>query len=338
MDIKESVLSAHSPHAIQVLLGRSLDYAGLFPPAQLPLDEALSEFTRCQRDPHAWLLARFVLPAARVAEFAQLAAPALTEAESLHQPWHLTALMRSVPSTDEALRILRGDAQMFRALVDARPSAVIIDSCELPLPEEVCLTHDQEIARGFFAEAEKIFDEFNLRIPIFWEVNLKHSFAHIALAAHQSNGLQAGRTCLKFRTGGLTASAIVSAETLAHAFYLAQREHVPFKLTAGLHSAIRHFDSKVGGELFGFLNVFAAAVLGWTHQLSESEIRILLEEKDPQAIKITADGLAWKKYLATIAQIQAVRMTGLRSFGSCSFYEPIEELRQLNLLAPYITD
>lgn len=320
-------------NAVKTLMLRSLDYAGVFPPAQLPMNEAIKEFAACRNDPNEWLLARFVLPAARIGEFAQCAAAEMAEAGQTHNPWHLTGLFRSAASIGDALSILRSDAQLLRKFVDSHPNALVVDSCELPLPEELLGTHDQELARGFLDAALQVFDEFNLRGPLFWEVNLNKPFAHFAHAAHQANLSQSGRVCLKYRTGGLTPAAIVSPEALARAFRTASEERIPFKLTAGLHLPMRHFDASVGADLFGFLNVFAAAALSWKHKLSETELTLLLSEKDPQSIIFAADGLSWKGYHAGISDIRSMRSEGLRSFGSCSFYEPIEELKSLQLLS-----
>lgn len=54
--------------ARHALLGRLIDHAPLFPPASLPLDEALVAHERARSGPDAWLLNRFVVPASRVAE------------------------------------------------------------------------------------------------------------------------------------------------------------------------------------------------------------------------------------------------------------------------------
>lgn len=321
-----------SVDALKALMLRSLDYAGVFPPAQLPMNDAVKEFVRCRQDKNEWFLARFVLPVARIGEFVQLAGAELAEAAAVHQPWNLTGLIRSGASIDEALAVLRSDAKLLRGLIDTHPDALTVDSCELPLPEEVINSHDQEIARGFFAAALKIFDENNFHGPVFWEVNLKKSFEHVALAAHHANLLQAGRVCLKFRTGGLTAASIVSPENLARAFKVARDGHVPFKLTAGLHLGMRHYDSSVGADLFGFINVFAAAVLSATHSLSETEIQLMLEEKDSAAFVFASGKLSWKNYEAGVTEIRNARTSGLRSFGSCSFFEPIEDMKKLKLL------
>jgi hypothetical protein len=56
--------------ARRALLSALFDHAPLFPPASLPLDEALSEDRRARESEHAWLLGRFVCPAAQLAELA----------------------------------------------------------------------------------------------------------------------------------------------------------------------------------------------------------------------------------------------------------------------------
>jgi hypothetical protein len=54
--------------ARHALLGRLIDHAPLFPPASLPLEDALAEHARARASEHAWLLGRFVAPASRLAE------------------------------------------------------------------------------------------------------------------------------------------------------------------------------------------------------------------------------------------------------------------------------
>jgi hypothetical protein len=48
--------------ARRALLTRLFDHAAMFPPASLPLGEALAEDDRARASEHAWLLGRFVVP------------------------------------------------------------------------------------------------------------------------------------------------------------------------------------------------------------------------------------------------------------------------------------
>jgi hypothetical protein len=52
-----------SQHAF---FGNILDYAGMFPPAQLPLDASIRNYLQYQSEPESWLLARFICPAGRL--------------------------------------------------------------------------------------------------------------------------------------------------------------------------------------------------------------------------------------------------------------------------------
>lgn len=54
--------------SIRVLLDRLIDYAGLFPPAALSMQDAVRNYARYRDGAHAWALGKFVVPAARAKE------------------------------------------------------------------------------------------------------------------------------------------------------------------------------------------------------------------------------------------------------------------------------
>ena len=54
--------------ADRALLSGLIDHAPLFPPASLPLDEALEDHRRALESPHSWIVGRFVCPASRLPE------------------------------------------------------------------------------------------------------------------------------------------------------------------------------------------------------------------------------------------------------------------------------
>jgi hypothetical protein len=56
------------PDARGALLGRLIDHAALFPPASLPMDEALAADRRVRAGDHAWIVDRFICPASRLHE------------------------------------------------------------------------------------------------------------------------------------------------------------------------------------------------------------------------------------------------------------------------------
>ena len=52
----------------RALLSGMVDYAGLFPPAQLPLEKAVREYAVHLGGAEAWMLGRFIIPAQRLEE------------------------------------------------------------------------------------------------------------------------------------------------------------------------------------------------------------------------------------------------------------------------------
>ena len=66
-----------------------------------------------------------------------------------------------------------------------------------------------------------------------------------------------GSACAKFRTGGPTAEAVPDDAELAAFIAPCLDRGSPFKLTAGLHHAVRYTETETGFEHHGFLNVLA---------------------------------------------------------------------------------
>jgi hypothetical protein len=141
----------------------------------------------------------------------------------------------------------------------------------------------------------------------------------------------------KVRTGGLTPDAIPSAAQLAAFLCEAASMRVPFKATAGLHHPIRSVHALTYAQdspraaMHGFLNVFAAAAFAW-HGMDRGHVEELLEETDPAALEFRDEDFYWNGHHLTAPQILAARRAFAHSFGSCSFEEPVSELRELGLL------
>ena len=113
---------------------------------------------------------------------------------------------------------------------------------------------------------------------------------------------------------------------------------VPFKATAGLHHPLRGsapLTYEVGAAtcvMHGFINVFVASAFAFTHRLGTPSIRACLEEADVSAFIFTDEGLSWRRNVIDITQIARVREVFALSFGSCSFEEPVADLKRLGWL------
>jgi len=148
----------------------------------------------------------------------------------------------------------------------------------------------------------------------------------------------AGGAFAKVRTGGLTPEAIPSSESLADFLCEAAARRVAFKATAGLHRPLRsrraltYASDSPCATMHGFVNVFAAAAFAW--QGAERAVVVdILNEGDAGAVIFLADELRWRGRSIRIAEIQSARRDFAHSFGSCSFAEPVADLRALGWLA-----
>ena len=139
------------------------------------------------------------------------------------------------------------------------------------------------------------------------------------------------------RTGGLDAGAFPTADQLARFFTACVRRGVTFKATAGLHHAIRgsypftYDPASARGTMFGFLNVFLAAIFA-REGLGAAETRALLEERDASSFAFSAAGISWRGHSVPADAVRRSRAESATSFGSCSFAEPVADLSSLGLL------
>ena len=104
----------------------------------------------------------------------------------------------------------------------------------------------------------------------------------------------------KIRCGGGTVPSTAELATFIRA---CRDADVPFKATAGLHHPVRR-----DGE-HGFLNLLAAA--------ASDDVEAMLESEDPEEL-LAVDARRARE--------------ALRSIGSCSFWEPVDELKALGVL------
>jgi hypothetical protein len=261
----------------KALLAGLIDYAGLFPPAALSMEEAVRNYARYREGEHAWMLGKFVVPEARVAEVpfefpkSVLGVDEMTFAQwQAGLPGSQVAELPGQPGNPATRQPAEGNPPIRQAFVELTDTGLI--------PE---------------------------------------------LAKH---GLSA-----KIRTGGLTPEAIPHPDRVATFIHVCAMHAVPFKATAGLHHPVRcvralTYDAdSPRATMHGFINVFMAAA--FPHQAE----RILVEE-DPRAFRFDDDAAWWRDHAVTTEHLEAVRREFAISFGSCSFEEPVAELKELGWL------
>jgi hypothetical protein len=258
----ETVERLDAVASLRALLTNLIDYAGLYPPAALPLDQVTANYERYLATPESWMLNRLVVPAARLGEIHP------------RPGWRITLL------ADE-------DAPALPAAVE---------------------TNETKSANKFSR-------------PVYRELPL--------------SAIDDGYA--KVRTGALTPDGIPSASELADFLLEATARRLPFKATAGLHHPIRaeraltYAPDSPCAMMHGFVNVFSAAAFAW-HGADRALILDLLNETEARSFAFADVGFRWHGHSLSTEQLASTRREFAHSFGSCSFEDPVADLRALGWL------
>jgi hypothetical protein len=304
--------------SLHTLLSGLIDYAGLFPPAKLPLPGALRNYLRYRDEVEAWMLGRFVCPAARLAELA-----AFQEQLPAGRPLLCAALGRGGDDSS-FLAALDADLADIAACRAAQAGRVTVDVLELRLPP-AALADPAGLLREV-AERSTAMD-----LGLFFEVPADRELLPRVLSQVRQTSF-ARPAGYKLRAGGLEASAFPTSDDVAFALAACLGEGLPFKATAGLHHPFPRFDPAVGARMHGFINVFTAGVLTLARCLDAARTREILDDEAPEHFHFDDAGLRWQNLEASTGAIAHARQHAVVSFGSCSFDEPRDDLHALGWL------
>lgn len=299
-----------------------IDYAGMYPPANLSLEEAFRNFVNYQVSPDSWMLARFVVPAKQLPPLTPLmpASPSVLS---------FTALGRSGAAADEFLANLKLDIDDIQSFRKAHGEKAIVDVFEVALPSsalnDAAAAHDLVKASSDILNKNGLTVFFEAPFGEGWQMRAENLIRALRKLKDRHVGF-------KLRTGGVTADAFPSPEQIAWAIVSVRDAGVPLKCTAGLHHPIRHYNESVQTKMHGFLNVFGAAILAAARQLPQEQIQPILEDENPVNFVFADEGFAWNHLRVATSEIAKARQFAA-SFGSCSFDEPREDLRRLGLLS-----
>ena len=318
---------------LSVLLEELIDYAGLYPPASLPLQEAVGNYAAYRAGPRAAWLGRFVLPAARLQAFLDVhpeafpaarpdALPATYPAafpdarpdadpRSATAPWRLSALLGESPEAD----LERVIAFNRAAHAGARPFAVV-DTIEMKAfaPEDI--PRLETLAPAGLA--------------VYCEIPLREPGPYLA-------ALKQGRGRAKLRTGGVTPEDIPHPADVARWLAACAAARVPFKATAGLHHPVRslrpvtYAPDAARATMHGFVNVFLAAAFA-ARGMDVAALAALLGEEDPKAFAFAGGKAAWRGHALPAERLREARRDFALAFGSCSFDEPRQDLEAMGWL------
>jgi hypothetical protein len=313
--------SYSSKHA---LLSNVIDYAGNFPPAALPLDEAMNRaatFRKTAR--HPWLMGRLTSKWSDIKTFHP---PRLFNCGADGVPWIFTALGTEVSSLADWERTLEWDLREIRNF-NARYSGTSLKIWVVGYEAKIPELPVNDIPVRMSSYLDRFWESTGGNTDLYLEIGMGEGFENRLTPVIESVGrwmeeksISRWTPGLKFRLAGHykpTASevaAAISQTTFAR---------FKFKATQGLHSAVTH-----DGQ-FGFVNLFAALNFSQafgSEAFGVHKIESCLKEEDPQKFEFRADRFRWRDTELSVEEIETARRFHSGSFGSCSVDEPDESL------------
>jgi len=309
----QTVRNSDAVDSAGVLLRDLIDYAGLFPPASLAMASSVANYGAYLRSEWNWILGRFVVPVALLAAFEEAFAglPAPTPGTGFTR-WRLSVLLGSDPVSDVA------SIREFNARMAGSRSGrtAVVESVEVKVAGP--------------AEVKRLSGIIPAELATYFEFPLSSCAECIAEVAG------CGRRA-KIRTGGETADKFPAPENVVEFIRLCAAANVSFKATAGLHHPLRsvhrftYQPDSPSGVMHGFMNFFLTAA--FLRAGMETAVAVqLLAEQSGEAFRFDLNGVSWRQHRLSRHEIAAARQSFAVSFGSCSFTEPIDDLKSLRLL------
>jgi hypothetical protein len=297
--------------SLKVLLDGVVDYAGLFPPAKLDMAASVRNYSAYMRGTHSWVLGRFIVPVSRLEEFNFHLGD--IHPRSSGELWRVSALADS----DFAADLER--IKSFNRWHGERDEGlkVAIDSVEV-----------KANSAGYISEIRRM-EPGSLRV--FFELPAGPDCAELVWSIAQAGG------SAKLRAGSVTGDTFPSIETVVGFIYNCLHAGIRFKATAGLHHPIRgvqpltYEPDSERGMMYGFLNVLLCAAFAYDGMREDDAASVLAEESVGEFV-FDDSGVAWHGHHLAIETISLARRDFVVSFGSCSFEEPLNDLRKFRLL------
>lgn len=279
-------MSTHVP----ALFARLFDDAAVFPPGSAPLSEAVTAHAEHRAAWYADLVGPLLVPTSELGEVPGHPHSGAVGEVGVVADTGLDGLIAGLESQRDHLPIRQVEFAVAKRGEDPQPGL-----------RKLLALLDQWPSLLGYAE-----------IPLTW--GLLGALDTVAEA--RRNGV---RIAPKFRTGGLAAELFPTPVELAAVICACRDRELPFKLTAGLHHAIRHTDPETGFTHHGFLNVLVAAAEA-ADGAEAAEVAEVLAGTDPMPL-----------IQAARRRLDQERPLWI-GFGTCSIPEPLEDLRRLGLL------
>jgi len=323
-------MAKNAQKGLKVFLDKIIDYAGTYPPANLDLKTAFNNYLGyIENSPYRWMLSKFVCTASKLDVLDKIIQDNKITAAN---PVTFTIIGSSSVHSSEFLDLLRHDAKMMKTFGDKYSKFINIGSFEVRLPADIFSMKGDNVIYDFIKIASEQLGKISGKtIPVFFESKPDENLPSLARAIEIfiASGGMAG---YKLRTGGVEASAFPLPQKIAYAFKTCRDFKIPMKCTAGLHRPVTHYNESVKTKMYGFINIFGAGVLHCCHELNADVLIEILTDENADNFKFTDNSFHWKNLYVLMSKVKEARKEFMVSFGSCSFDEPVDDLKKLSLL------
>lgn len=303
--------TADVPPVVRAIMTGILDDASMFPPAAAPLEATLGLHAQAARSPWREVQGRLLLPASVLTRL-----PDERALLGLDGSLQVGAVVGSPadPTPAAGLRQVREAAEVL----SHRDPVVAIASVEVR-GDDLGATIDQARALG----DDLALDQIAIEVPV---RGTPLDAIVVAVAQVATAAADDPRVVAKVRCGAVDPAGVPTADELATFVVAAATSGVPFKATAGLH----HPDAVPSGDdrRHGYLNLLAAAHAA-PHADGDRSAIVDLLERTATDVAITDLHLAVGSHRLSADDVRRTRWSGLRTFGTCSFTEPLAALLDL---------
>lgn len=309
--------------SLRTLLARAIDYAAVLPPAAVPLDEALNTYARYRRQSDCWMLGRFVCPVEQL--------PAMSGQQKLWRDRQTRLAVVGTTATAEDLqKCFQDDLRQIVRFLESHRQDAQVEAIEFKLPTVVTEIPVQSVA-SFVSAAGKARAASQLSdVEVFLETpagtDWELAVAGLLRAIEESGSSGFG---VNLRLGGLPDDDMPTVDQLAFFINACRTAGVRWKATTGPESPLPQPGGDRGQGRFGFLSLFAAAVLASVHRLTQAEVSSILSGHSINQFRFDQDAFVWGDYRANLPGIEQGRRQSLCSLGSCRFEELLEGLQAL---------
>jgi hypothetical protein len=287
----------HTPvTAVDILLAGLIDYAGLFPPANLDMRPAVQNYLRYLQGRHEHVLGRFIVDLSRVDELRATAGADLADLR-------VSVLVPPYPDLSQVSSLFAAGLPI-QAIEFKYASPADVKSLMESVPHGV---------------------EAYFEVPVTWTDS--SLLSAISDAGARVKLRMGGVVAESFPSSKATAAMLAELATRHISFKATGGLHHPIR---SRHHLTYEVNSPVG-MMHGFLNFAFAAVL-LHHGGAGGEALHILEEEDRHAWRVAPDAISCRAFLWNRDQLADTRKNFWHRFGSCSFEEPIRDLEAMGWL------